>query len=485
MSDVVSNHNVLSVNSNNVEQLVPQSDKQDIKRKREGDQTEVETVENLGRECLEASSSTHKRVKYEDDVLRTSMGCYFNVSLQRSTITKVYVWDLDETLIIFACLLMKDTSRFKSKRIVSSENKSVEKVEPNATNSVKVVSSINSEGLSSGLHSLEGIKSKGKNSDIFKSDSLGICSTLLIQKETSSEQASTAGPVDANVGTIVSPVPLAYKSFTGSRCEGKEENASHTSTDEDVGYALGQTIENLVFYLADEYMFFEELEAVDPVTLTSLLLADDGRDLTDHDFTSDGLVECLCQDYPPSTAVIRTMQTCLAHRLRRITEIYNSLREAELASDTKLFQARMRELLPTGTLTTWMRTYDSIDEFSEGWMSVAIMVLELISKRNDTVNVMVTSSQLIPAISKTILFNLSKYFAFDCIYTSRSQGKEACFQDIKERFGGTSVYHAIGDSCEEIDAGKKMGWHTHVIREVGHMKIFLSELMRSEAAESS
>ncbi|KNC75201.1 hypothetical protein SARC_12269 [Sphaeroforma arctica JP610] len=163
----------------------------------------------------------------------------------------------------------------------------------------------------------------------------------------------------------------------------------------------------------------------------------------------------------------------LAYRLRHVKELYNSVRALHMSGDSKQVLQRMRELLPVGAMRDWRQTYELIDQLSGNWMTLADLILSTTTARKNSVNVMVTSSQLIPAMSKVMLYSLTNHFAADSIYASRVVGKEECFRKIKARYGNAAVYHVIGDSAEEMVAGKKLGWDTHLVRSVAHLKQLL------------
>ena len=70
------------------------------------------------------------------------------------------------------------------------------------------------------------------------------------------------------------------------------------------------------------------------------------------------------------------------------------------------------------------------------------------------VNVMVTSSQLVPAIAKTILYELGTVFDIENVYSATKTGKDSCFDRVIQRFGKNVTYVSIGDGREEEVAAK-------------------------------
>ena len=67
---------------------------------------------------------------------------------------------------------------------------------------------------------------------------------------------------------------------------------------------------------------------------------------------------------------------------------------------------------------------------------------------------MVTSTMLVPAIAKTLLYDLGGVFDIENIYSATKIGKEACFERIIQKYGKNVTYVCIGDGREEEVAAK-------------------------------
>ena len=78
----------------------------------------------------------------------------------------------------------------------------------------------------------------------------------------------------------------------------------------------------------------------------------------------------------------------------------------------------------------------------------------MIPFRPGYVNVMVTSTMLVPAIAKTLLYDLGGVFNIENLYSATKIGKEACFERIIQKYGKTVTYVCIGDGREEEVAAK-------------------------------
>ncbi|KAJ8797017.1 hypothetical protein J1605_001827 [Eschrichtius robustus] len=76
--------------------------------------------------------------------------------------------------------------------------------------------------------------------------------------------------------------------------------------------------------------------------------------------------------------------------------------------------------------------------------------------RTNCVNILVTTTQLIPALAKVLLYGLGIVFPIENIYSATKIGKESCFERIIQRFGRKVVYVVIGDGVEEEQGAKKV-----------------------------
>lgn len=104
--------------------------------------------------------------------------------------------------------------------------------------------------------------------------------------------------------------------------------------------------------------------------------------------------------------------------------------------------------------------------------------------RGKCMNVLVTTTQLVPALAKVLLYGLGDIFPVDNIYSATkignsqlshslfktfflvwlqhgecfcwSTGKESCFERIVSRFGKKVTYVVIGDGREEEFAAKQV-----------------------------
>ena len=83
-------------------------------------------------------------------------------------------------------------------------------------------------------------------------------------------------------------------------------------------------------------------------------------------------------------------------------------------------------------------------------------ILSLFWSRSNCVNVLVTTTQLVPAVAKVLLYGLGGVFNIENIYSATRVGKESCFERIVARFGRKVTYVAIGDAKDEETAAKQV-----------------------------
>jgi len=89
---------------------------------------------------------------------------------------------------------------------------------------------------------------------------------------------------------------------------------------------------------------------------------------------------------------------------------------------------------------------------------MALKSLNIINSRSNCVNVLVTTTQLVPALAKVLLYGLGGVFSIENIYSATKIGKESCFERIVSRFGRKCTYVVVGDGRDEEAAAKQMNW---------------------------
>ncbi|XP_066254900.1 eyes absent homolog 2 [Euwallacea similis] len=214
---------------------------------------------------------------------------------------------------------------------------------------------------------------------------------------------------------------------------------------------LGFKMEEMVFNLADTHFFFNDIEDCDQVHIDDVSSDDNGQDLTNYNFTSDGFHAasatgsgnlCLAAGVRGGVDWMRK----LAFRYRKIKETYNNYRNS------------VGGLLGSNKREQWLQLRQEIEAVTDNWLTLANKCLTLINSRSNCVNVLVTTTQLIPALAKVLLFGLGNVFPIDNIYSATKIGKESCFERIVARFGRNCTYVVIGDGQDEEAAAKTLNF---------------------------
>ncbi|XP_031423992.1 eyes absent homolog 2 isoform X1 [Clupea harengus] len=212
--------------------------------------------------------------------------------------------------------------------------------------------------------------------------------------------------------------------------------------------SLGLWMEEMIFNLADSRLFFNDLEECDQVHIDDVASDDNGQDLSTYNFGTDGFQSttgggtlCLGSGVHGGVDWMRK----LAFRYRRVKEIYNT------------YKNNVGGLLGSPKRDEWLQLRREMEVLTDLWLTQALKALALINSRPNCVNVLVTTTQLIPALSKVLLYGLGSAFPIENIYSATKTGKckESCFERITQRFGRRAVYVVVGDGVEEESVAKK------------------------------
>uniref|UniRef100_A0A8C1MSL4 Eyes absent homolog n=1 Tax=Cyprinus carpio TaxID=7962 RepID=A0A8C1MSL4_CYPCA len=184
----------------------------------------------------------------------------------------------------------------------------------------------------------------------------------------------------------------------------------------------------------------------DQVHIDDVASDDNGQDLSTYNFGTDGFQSpagggtlCLGSGVHGGVDWMRN----LAFRYRRVKEIYNT------------YKNNVGGLLGSPKREEWLQLRREMEVLTDLWLTQALKALALINSRPNCVNVMVTTTQLIPALSKVLLYGLGGAFPIENIYSATKTGKESCFERVTQRFGRRAVYVVVGDGVEEETVAKK------------------------------
>jgi len=215
-------------------------------------------------------------------------------------------------------------------------------------------------------------------------------------------------------------------------------------------HLLGQKMEDLIFTVADTNFFFNDLEDCDQVHIDDVGSDDNGQDLSNYNFQADGFRSSgASPEVYMATAGMRggvDWMRKLAFRFRKIKENYNTYRN------------NVGGLLGANKREEWVTLTSDLETSTDQWLNLALKCLQLIQGRPDCVNVIVTQTQLVAALTKILLFGLGPLFPVENVYSATKIGKEACFERIQSKFGRKSTYVVVGDGKDEEVAAKTMNF---------------------------
>nr|XP_042717627.1 eyes absent homolog 3 isoform X5 [Chrysemys picta bellii] len=208
----------------------------------------------------------------------------------------------------------------------------------------------------------------------------------------------------------------------------------------------GLTMEEMIFEVADTHLFFNDLEECDQVHVEDVASDDNGQDLSNYSFSTDGFSGSGSNVNNSSTVGAQggvDWMRKLAFRYRRVREIYDKHK----SNVGGLLSPQKREAL--------QRLRADIEVLTDSWLGTALKSLLLIQSRKNCVNVLITTTQLVPALAKVLLYGLGEVFPIENIYSATKIGKESCFERIVSRFGKKVTYVVIGDGRDEEIAAKQ------------------------------
>ncbi|XP_077337071.1 protein phosphatase EYA3 isoform X1 [Lithobates pipiens] len=208
----------------------------------------------------------------------------------------------------------------------------------------------------------------------------------------------------------------------------------------------GLAMEEMIFEVADTHLFFNDLEECDQVHVEDVSSDDNGQDLSNYNFTTDGFNGTAGNRNLNSNSGVQggmDWMRKLAFRYRRVNEVYEK------------YKSNVGGLLSPQRRDSLQRLRDDIETLTDGWLGTAVKCLQLIQARKNCVNVLITTTQLVPALAKVLLYGLGEVFPIQNIYSATKIGKESCFERIVTRFGKKVTYVVIGDGRDEEMAAKQ------------------------------
>ncbi|XP_032875218.1 eyes absent homolog 1 isoform X13 [Amblyraja radiata] len=198
--------------------------------------------------------------------------------------------------------------------------------------------------------------------------------------------------------------------------------ANRYGRDPPTSVSLGLRMEEMIFNLADTHLFFNDLEECDQVHIDDVSSDDNGQDLSTYNFATDGFHAaatsanlCLATGVRGGVDWMRK----LAFRYRRVKEIYNT------------YKNNVGGLLGPTKRESWLQLRAEIEALTDSWLTLALKVLTLIHSRSNSINILVTTTQLIPALAKVLLYGLGIAFPIENIYSATKIAYHAILEDLK------------------------------------------------------
>ncbi|XP_078538639.1 protein phosphatase EYA3 isoform X2 [Lissotriton helveticus] len=216
--------------------------------------------------------------------------------------------------------------------------------------------------------------------------------------------------------------------------------------DPNVVLGSGLEMEEMIFEVADTHLFFNDLEECDQVHVEDVASDDNGQDLSNYNFSTDDFSGTGSSSGHGCTTGVPggvDWMRKLAFRYRRVKEIYDCYK----SNAAGLLSPQRRESL--------QRLRSDIETLTDAWLGTALKSLLLIQSRKSCVNVLITTTQLVPALAKVLLYGLGEVFPIENIYSATKIGKESCFERVVTRFGKKVTYVVIGDGRDEEIAAKQ------------------------------
>ncbi|CAF4877590.1 unnamed protein product, partial [Rotaria magnacalcarata] len=144
--------------------------------------------------------------------------------------------------------------------------------------------------------------------------------------------------------------------------------AQHYQKDPQTAMNFGLRMEELIFKLADTHLFFNDLEECDQVNIDDTSSDDNGQDLSNYNFSTDGFNSSSSSNVNNTVRGGVDWMRKLAFRYRRIKDIFNTYR---MDTQTLLGQQKYEELLQLRL---------DIESYTGSWLTLASKALNIIKQ---------------------------------------------------------------------------------------------------------
>ncbi|XP_014231703.1 eyes absent homolog 2 isoform X2 [Trichogramma pretiosum] len=274
-------------------------------------------------------------------------------------------------------------------------------------------------------------------------------SNVLPGGQSAAADTTAPGPDRIFIWDLDETIILYHSLMTGAYAQAHNKDPNVLAT-------LAYRLEGMIVALTDEHFFLHDIESLrtqdcEQAHIDDVASDDNGQDLSSYNFGSDGF-SCdtssnggaggggICM--PGGVRGGVDWMRKLAFRYRKIKETYTSHRNNVGA----LLGANRRE--------QWLSLRAEIEAQTDSWLTLALKCLNIIAKRPDSTNVLVTSDQLIVTLGKVLVCGLGGIFGIENIYSASKTGKDSIFNKVKARYGRSCTYVVIGDGAEEETVAK-------------------------------
>ncbi|KAL6008493.1 hypothetical protein ACLOJK_034005 [Asimina triloba] len=212
-----------------------------------------------------------------------------------------------------------------------------------------------------------------------------------------------------------------------SLLNGAYASSFNGSKDVQKGIDIGKSWENHILQVCDELFFYDKIENYNEPFLDALREYDDGKDLSEYDFSKDGFGPPIDE---PNKRKLAYRHRVIAQKYIQITKLLWTPSSVTLIPCVYLSDDNM---LDEEMIMFWDNLYEVTDAYTDRWLSSAKAFLELLSRgssvsshlvsqdsatdsadrKQKNINVLVTSGSLIPSLVKCLLFRLDKVIAHE------------------------------------------------------------------------
>lgn len=102
----------------------------------------------------------------------------------------------------------------------------------------------------------------------------------------------------------------------------------------------------------------------------------------------------------------------------------NGKRKWKFHESFSFFLSRSVDGLLGPQMHEWIQLRSEIENVTDQWATLVTTCLSMIAHRENCVNVLVTQTQLVPAVAKVMLFGLSGVFTIENIYSATKTGEK-------------------------------------------------------------